>query len=85
VNLVDYEMPLGDAVNAPRLHFENGKLNAENGFDLGVFKGLEEHYSDQKIWKNKSLYFGGAHAVSVEKGQYSGAGDVRRGGASIVC
>lgn len=84
LNLTDHKMSLSDAVNAPRLHFEDGKLNAENGFDIDMLRQLESSYSHQKIWKKKSLFFGGAHSVSIENGSYSGAGDLRRGGASIV-
>ena len=84
LNLIDHKMSVEDAVNAPRLHFEGGKLNVEAGFDPDVFRELERHYPNQKIWDKKSLYFGGAHSVSVNNGTYSGAGDVRRGGASIV-
>ena len=84
LNLIDHNMSIAEAVNAPRLHFEDGKLNVESGFDLDVFRELKQLYPNQKIWNKKSLYFGGAHSVSVRNGTYSGAGDVRRGGASIV-
>lgn len=84
INLTDYEMTLTDAVNAPRLHFESGQLNAEKGFDTDPFRALEKQYSNQKIWKNRALFFGGAHSVSSGPDGFEGAGDVRRGGMSAI-
>ncbi|WP_340105114.1 gamma-glutamyltransferase [Rhodohalobacter sp. 8-1] len=85
INLVDYEMALDESVNAPRLHFESGQLNAEKGFNLEHFQALEQQYTNQKIWKKKALFFGGVHAVSIGPKGFSGAGDVRRGGVSVIC
>jgi len=84
LNITDHEMSLSDAVNAPRVHFERGKLNAEGGIDFESVSQLESRYPDQKIWMNKSLFFGGAHSVCVDGKRYSGVGDTRRGGASLV-
>jgi gamma-glutamyltranspeptidase/glutathione hydrolase len=77
-------MSLKEAVNAPRIHFEKGKLNAEGGIDFDTVRQVQSRYPDQKIWKNKSLFFGGAHSVCIDGDRYSGAGDVRRGGTSRV-
>lgn len=85
INLMDYNMTLSDAVNSPRLHFESGQLNAEKGFDSEHFQALGHQYTNQKIWKKRALFFGGAHSVSSGPDGLEGAGDVRRGGTSIVC
>lgn len=85
INLTDYKMSLSDAVNTPRLHFESGQLNAEKGFDLQHFQALEHQYTNQKIWKKKALFFGGAHSVSIGPDGFDGAGDARRGGTSAIC
>lgn len=84
LNLADHGMSLEEAVNAPRMHFEAGKLNAEIGLDVNAFEGLKDRCRDQKIWKEKSLFFGGAHSVSDGPAGFSGAGDVRRGGKAEV-
>jgi len=85
INLIDFKMPLNEAINEPRIHFEDGKLNAETGFDSDQIAGLEKRYSAVKIWKEKSLFFGGVHCVSRSSaGEFSGSGDVRRGGYSLV-
>ena len=80
INLADYKMTLSEAVNSPRLHFESGQLNAEKGFDIEHFRALRHQYANQKIWKKRALFFGGAHSVSRGPGGFEGAGDVRRGG-----
>lgn len=84
LNITDHDMSLTEAVNAPRVHFERGKLNAEGGIDFESVRKLKSHYPDQKIWRNKSLFFGGAHSVCIDGERFSGAGDARRGGASLV-
>jgi len=84
INLADYNMTLSEAVNSPRLHFESGQLNAEKGFDIEHFQALRHQYANQKIWKKRALFFGGAHSVSRGPGGFEGAGDVRRGGVSVV-
>ena len=83
-NLMDHEMSLEGAVNAPRLHFENGKLNAETGLDVSAVEALKQSCHERKIWKEKSLFFGGAHSVCEGADGFSGAGDERRGGKAKV-
>ncbi len=84
LNLIDFEMSLEQAVSSPRIHFEEDQLNVEIGFDPDQLKKLTDHYSDFKIWKEKSLFFGGAHCVSSGPNGLTGAGDVRRGGVSLI-
>lgn len=84
LNITDHDMSLTEAVNAPRIHFERGKLNVEGGIDFESVRQLESRYPDQKIWRNTSLFFGGAHSVCIDGERYSGAGDARRGGVSLV-
>lgn len=84
INLVDFGMNLQDAVNAPRIHCEAGRFNAENGFDVEEINGAAENYPNRKIWKEKTLFFGGAHSVCKSPGGFSGAGDIRRGGESEI-
>lgn len=84
MHVIDYEMPLKDAVNAPRIHIEDNLLNSEVNLNKKEYSGLRKFYPNQKIWGKKSLYFGGAHSVGRWPKGFSGAGDVRRGGVGRV-
>ena len=81
VNLLDFGMPLERAVEASRIHLEGGLLSVEAGFGAEVDLGplLAEH-PNHRIWGERSLFFGGVHAVGLDDTGFSGAGDVRRGG-----
>ncbi|MDQ0325324.1 gamma-glutamyltranspeptidase/glutathione hydrolase [Rhodopseudomonas julia] len=69
------------AVSAPRLHFENGRLDVEAAGERPDLKALRDIEPELKAWRERSLYFGGVHvAESDGKGGFSGAGDPRRGG-----
>jgi gamma-glutamyltranspeptidase/glutathione hydrolase len=81
-NLLDYGMKLDQAVNAPRVHLENGILQCEVGFDPAAVDALEAIGYPVNRWDKRSIYFGGAHSVSrTENGRLVGAGDNRRGGS----
>jgi len=84
INLIDFNMPLDKAVDSPRIHFEDGQLNAETGFDSNQLSGLEKRCPAIKIWKGKSLFFGGVHCLSRSPRGFTGSGDARRGGYSLV-
>ncbi len=81
VNLVDFAMPLEAAVSAPRLHFEDGVVNLEAGFDETAVAPLASHYAIER-WPDRNLFFGGVHAVARTGDRFHGAGDPRRGGVS---
>jgi gamma-glutamyltranspeptidase/glutathione hydrolase len=82
VNLFHFGMPLGDAIDAPRVHFENGLLNMENGLAPVNQQRLHPAVKNIKTWRSRNLYFGGVHAVMRRNEQLSGKGDPRRGGYS---
>ena len=84
VNIIDFELPLDQAVNRPRAHFENDFLNIEPGFDGGVLKKLLGDFQNHKTWQQQNMFFGGVHAVSAHQGDFSGAGDLRRAGVSLI-
>jgi gamma-glutamyltranspeptidase/glutathione hydrolase len=69
------------AVDAPRLHFEDGVVYTEPGIDTeGLTTGRE-----LARFRSRNLFFGGVQAVAREiDGSFSGGGDPRRGGAAIV-
>ncbi|MEL6221436.1 MAG: gamma-glutamyltransferase [Cyanobacteria bacterium J06627_8] len=93
-NLLDFQMPVEQAIRAPRMHWENGVFNLEPGFDAVERAASSEssvedtHQSafpfDGEViaWEQPSMFFGGVHAVKkMPDGTLTGEGDRRRGGA----
>ena len=74
------------AVNAPRVHFESGEVQAEPGIDEGALDRLAERGYRIVRWPDHNVFFGGVHAVTRDPstGRLAGAGDPRRGGAVAV-
>ncbi len=83
VAVVDRGLSIVDAVDAPRVHFEDGVVFVEPGVDVS---GLEEAGAEIARFSEPNLFFGGVAAVrrDRETGAFSGAGDPRRGGAAEV-
>lgn len=80
-NLIDLRMPLTAAVEAPRIHYEAGRLNIEPPCDAEVLETLNGHWPEVLAWGARSIFFGGAHSVAIgADGTLRGAGDSRRGG-----
>ncbi len=75
------ELPLADAVGAPRIHFEAGTVHAEPGIDPAALDRLAAAGYEVLRWGAPNLFFGGVHAVASTGGAVIGAGDPRRGGA----
>ncbi|HEV3001991.1 MAG TPA: gamma-glutamyltransferase [Solirubrobacteraceae bacterium] len=80
VGVVDHGMSAGEAVSAPRVHFEEGIVFAEPGVPVEQLEGREIVQ-----FREHNLFFGGAQAVERDPstGALSGAGDPRRGGAAV--
>lgn len=78
--IVDFDRPLQDAVDAPRLYLDEECLQIEPGYRQEVIDSVNM-LLPVNVWPQKDVYFGGVHAVipGVE-----GAGDLRRGGAVRV-
>ncbi|MFL5834243.1 MAG: gamma-glutamyltransferase family protein [Solirubrobacterales bacterium] len=83
VRAVEQGYPVQAAVEAPRLHFEGGIVQAEKGVDPAALDRLEERGWEVARWPSLNLFFGGVQAVSRDPvtGELSGGGDPRRGGA----
>ena len=78
-------MPLAAAIEAPRLHVEAGHLDFEPGFTPGEARALSAAFPDHRAWDEKSLFFGGCHAVRrAQDGTFSACGDARRAGAAEI-
>ena len=86
LNVVDEGMEASDAVDRPRLHFEDGVVEAEPGVDPEALDAMERDGWDVHRWRERNLYFGGAQAVKrdPQTGALSGGGDPRRGGVAVL-
>lgn len=83
INVIDFKMPLDQAVRHPRIHHEAGLLSIEGGFDNNEVLRLLKHYSNHKVWNSCNLFFGGTHSVSSSPYGFFGIGDPRRGGYAL--
>jgi gamma-glutamyltranspeptidase/glutathione hydrolase len=79
VGVVDHGLRAREAVDAPRVHFENDVLYAEPGIDLGE---LDEDVQVVRF-RALNLFFGGVQAVLRQGDVLAGAGDPRRGGVAV--
>jgi gamma-glutamyltranspeptidase/glutathione hydrolase len=81
VNLIDFGLPVAEAVAAPRLHYEGDLLNLEPPVDPRVLARLQTRWPKLRLWSAPSVFFGGAHSVTLESdGALDGGADPRRGG-----
>jgi len=82
VNVGARGLGVEEAVEAPRLHFENGVAHCE---DPAAADELEAAGYPVVRWRQHNLFFGGVSAVEIrDDGSLAGAGDPRRGGAAVV-
>jgi gamma-glutamyltranspeptidase/glutathione hydrolase len=83
VNVLDRGMDAVAAVEAPRIHFEDGVVYAEPGVDLAPLIAGRQAV---ERFRDRNLFFGGAQAVLRDRdtGLLSGAADPRRGGAAVI-
>jgi len=86
VRAVEQGMSAGEAVRAPRLHFEQGIVQAEPGVDEGALARIETRGIRVLRRPRINLFFGGVQAVARDRatGAMSGGGDPRRGGSVAV-
>ena len=85
VNVVHHGLPVEEAIEAPRVHFEGGQVHCEGGADPAELDRLEAQGYELVRWRKRNLYFGGAAAVERRSdGSLAAAGDPRRGGHGIV-
>jgi len=86
INVVDRGRGAQEAVDAPRLHYENGVVEAEAGVNADALDEIEHDGWQVVRWQQTNLYFGGVQAVArnPQTGALSGGGDHRRGGVAVV-
>jgi gamma-glutamyltranspeptidase/glutathione hydrolase len=82
IRVVDDGLRAPDAVEAPRLHFEDGVVYAEPGIDTSALEAAGRAIGR---FRERNLFFGGVQAVERDgDGRFWGGGDPRRGGAAVV-
>ncbi len=81
IGLLDAGCDVREAVNAPRVHVEEGVLYHEPGVRVGA-----RLRARRKVvaFHDRNLFFGGVQAVQRRDGMLLGAGDPRRGGVAVV-
>ncbi len=86
VRAVEQGMSAGEAVRAPRLHIEQGIVQAEPGIDEEALARIEARGVPVLRRPRINLFFGGVQAVARDpsSGALSGGGDPRRGGSVAV-
>jgi gamma-glutamyltranspeptidase/glutathione hydrolase len=78
--VLDLGLDLEEAVLLPRLHWDGEMVQVEPGVPAAATEALAERWP-VNVWTERSLYFGGVHAVRPGK---NAVGDPRRGGAAAV-
>jgi gamma-glutamyltranspeptidase / glutathione hydrolase len=82
IRSIDDGLPAQEAVEAPRVHFEDDVVYVEPGIDTAE---LERAGRALAPFRSRNLFFGGAQAAArAPDGSFSGGGDPRRGGAAVV-
>ena len=85
LNSLAFDMPLAQAVEAARIHFEEGVLQVEGGNEPAAIDALAAAGYAVNRWQTRHMYFGGAHAVARQPdGSFAAVGDARRGGAAVL-
>jgi gamma-glutamyltranspeptidase / glutathione hydrolase len=83
LGVIDRGLDLVPAVEAPRVHWEDGVVYAEPGVDADA---LVVEGRKLAPFRELNVFFGGAQAVRRDPatGELAGAGDPRRGGAVVM-
>ncbi len=78
--VIDFNRPLKQSVEAPRLYLDEHCLQMETGFSETAVLAVKTKLP-VNLWSQKDVYFGGVHAVIPGA---EGAGDSRRGGSVVT-
>lgn len=84
VNHLRLDMPLAEAVAAPRIHLERDVLHIEDGHDDALAEHLGKVFPEHQIWPDRNFFFGGVHGAAFDprNNTFTAAGDPRRGGSA---
>ncbi|MGJ8662555.1 MAG: gamma-glutamyltransferase [Marinicella sp.] len=82
-HIINGQKILKHAIEAPRMHFENGHLDLEPGFQPNDLEALKKSCPIHSEWLNHNLYFGGVNAVQAGS-TTTAVADFRRNGCGIT-
>jgi gamma-glutamyltranspeptidase/glutathione hydrolase len=84
--ILDFDMDVKAAINAPRIHTEGAgsSIELEAGIPKEFAEKLAKSGHQVNVWKDINLFFGGVQAVTrnPKTGGLKGSGDPRRGGVA---
>jgi gamma-glutamyltranspeptidase/glutathione hydrolase len=82
IRVLDEGLSAPEAVQAPRVHYEDGVVYLEPGIEHAA---LARAGAQTAQFRDLNLFFGGVQAVERDgAGRLRGAGDPRRGGAAVL-
>jgi gamma-glutamyltranspeptidase/glutathione hydrolase len=82
IRSIDEGATATEAVDAPRVHWEDGVVYTEPGVDSSALAVAGRELAP---FRERNLFFGGVQAAARDPdGRFSGGGDPRRGGASVL-
>lgn len=79
--VLDFDLTFADSIERSRVHFEDGVLHLEGPLENPPVAELAERGFKVNLWRDHSLFFGGAQAAGSYHGKLAGAADPRRNGA----
>jgi gamma-glutamyltranspeptidase / glutathione hydrolase len=80
-NLIDFNLPIKEAINLPRVHWENKTFSIEPYAQQFLENLNLPAETNLYCWKEQNMFFGGVHGVrKTEQNKMEGSGDQRRGG-----
>jgi gamma-glutamyltranspeptidase / glutathione hydrolase len=85
-NLIDFNLPINEAINLPRVHWENKTFSIEPNI-TEIFPENLQLPSETKmsLWKEQNMFFGGVHGIkTLNQTVMEGAGDLRRCGVVLA-
>jgi gamma-glutamyltranspeptidase/glutathione hydrolase len=87
-NILDFEMDIKSAIDAPRIHNEGAGtiVELEKGIPQEIANKIAKDGHHVNLWKSVNLFFGGVQAAGIDPktGKLTGAGDPRRGGVAVI-
>ncbi len=85
INLVDFEMSIDQAIEAPRVHAVRTRLYIEGSIEESTIETLKSFGHPIDVKGVKDLYFGGAQGIVRDPatGKLTGGADSRRDGFAI--
>lgn len=84
-NIIDFKLNINEAINLPRVHWENNIFNIEPVRDSLMLENLNLPLETNPVlWQEQNMFFGGVHGVrKTDQGVIMGAGDLRRCGVVL--